>query len=220
MAGGGWQYAQAMGVLRITVDHTVRITADSARVHVLVRGASSLSGDIAARKAAVVREIVADLAGKGAPEEAVEVTGVRLATREGRLLNSSSVEIELVVTAATDQLPDVLGALAERAGVSVDHLEWVYSDFEASIPATADAMTMARRKADAVAAAAGLEVTGIANASDSWSMPMPRVEFAAQSDMMFAARSAKASEPLDLGVELNATSELSVHLSVDFELSS
>ncbi|MCA0296791.1 MAG: SIMPL domain-containing protein [Actinobacteria bacterium] len=209
-----------MGILRITVDHTVRITAESARVHVLVRGSSSLSGDVAAKKAAVVREIVADLATLGVPEDAIEVTGVRLATREGKLLNTSSVEIQLVVTAAADQLPDVLGALAARAGVSVDHLEWVFRDFEASIPATADAMTMARRKADAVAAAAGLEVTGIENASDSWSMPMPRAELAAQSDMMFAARSAKASEPLDLGIELNATSELSVHLSVDFALSS
>jgi hypothetical protein len=209
-----------MGILRITVDHTVRVTAESARVHAVVRGSSSLSGDIAAKKAAMVREIVADLAGRGVSEHAIEVAGLRLATREGKLLNTSTIEIELVITAGTDQLPDVLGALSERAGVSVDYLEWVFQDFEASIPATATAMTMARRKANAVAAAAGLEVTGVASASDSWSMPMPRVELAAQADMAFAAAATRSKAPLDLGVELNATSELLVHLSVDFELSS
>ena len=77
-------------------------------------------------------------------------------------------------------------------------------------------MTKARRKADAIAAAAGLEVTGIANASDSWSMPQP-YEQAADSAMMFAAGASSA--PLDLGVELNTTTQLSTHLSVDFELS-
>jgi uncharacterized protein YggE len=116
-------------------------------------------------------------------------------------------------------LPDVLGALSERPGVSVVEFEWVYESFEASIPATAEAMAMARRKADAVATAAGLEVTGIANASDSWSMPSPRVEFAADR-AMFASAARASAPPLALGLELNATTELSVHLSVDFDLSS
>jgi hypothetical protein len=206
-----------MGVLRITVDHTVRITAESARVHVTVRGSSTLAGGIAGRKASLVRDIVAELTGRGVTEDAVEVTSVRLAASDGRLLKSQTVEIALVIPASPDQLPDILGVLSDRPGVSVDRLEWVYDEFEASIPVTAAAMVMARRKADAVAAAAGLEVTGIADASDSWSMPTPRME-RARADVMFAAASA-GGPPLDLGVELNATTELSVHLSVDFELS-
>jgi hypothetical protein len=60
-------------------------------------------------------------------------------------------------------------------------------------------------------------VTGIANASDSWSMPQPRIELA-ESAMMYGSRAA-SPEPLDLGVELNSSTELSTHLSVDFELS-
>ena len=65
----------------------------------------------------------------------------------------------------------------------------------------------------------GLEVIGIVNASDSWSMPVPRMEFA-HADMAFAATARTSGAPLDLGLELNATTELSVHLSVDYELSS
>lgn len=205
-----------MGLLRVSVDHVVRISATSARVHARVRGSSLVATGIAGRKAAEVRDVVAALAARGISEDAVEVAGVRLTTSEGRILHSQSVDIQLVVTADSDQLPDVLGVLADRPGVAVENLEWVYDEFEASITAAAEAMTKARRKADAIAAAAGLEVTGITTASDSWSMPQAEVQFADEG-MMYAARASAA--PLDLGVEINATTELSTHLSVDFELS-
>jgi uncharacterized protein YggE len=205
-----------MGLLRVSVDHVVRISATSARVHARVRGSSLLATGVAGRKAAEVRDLVAALAAGGISEDAVEVAGVRLTTSEGRILHSQSVDIQLVVTADPDHLPDVLGVLAERPGVAVENLEWVYDEFEASITAAAEAMKKARRKAEAIAAAAGLEVTGIATASDSWSMPQAQVQFADEG-MMYAARASAA--PLDLGVEINATTELSTHLSVDFELS-
>ena len=205
-----------MGLLRVSVDHVVRISATSARVHARVRGSSLVASGVAGRKAAEVRDVVAALAVRGISEDAVEVAGVRLTTSEGRILHSQSVDIQLVVTANPDQLPDVLGVLADRPGVAVENLEWVYDDFEASITAAAEAMKKARRKAEAIAAAAGLEVTGITTASDSWSMPQAQVQFAGEG-MMYAARASAA--PLDLGVEINATTELSTHLSVDFELS-
>ena len=206
-----------MGVLRVSVDHVVRISATSARVHARVRGSSLVASGVAGRKAAEVRDVVAALAARGITEDAVEVAGVRLATSEGRILHTQSVDIQLVVQASTDQLPDILGVLADRPGVAVENLEWVYDEFEASITAAAEAMKKARRKAEAIAAAAGLEVTGIANASDSWSMPQPREELA-DSSMLYSAR-ASSGPPLDLGVEINTTTEFATHLSVDFELS-
>ena len=206
-----------MGILRVSVDHRVRISAMAARVHARIHGSSMVATGTAGRTAAEVRDLVAALAARGITEDAVEVAGIRLATRDGRILHSQSVEIQLVVSADPEQLPDLLGVLADRPGVAVEHLEWVFDEFEASISAAAEAMTKARRKADAIAAAAGLEVTGIANASDSWSMPQPQEE-PADSAMLYGARAA-SSPPLDLGVELSSTSELFTHLSVDFELS-
>jgi uncharacterized protein YggE len=205
-----------MGLLRVNVDHVVRISATSARVHARVSGSSLVATGVAGRKAAEVRDVVAALAARGISEDAVEVTGITLKTSEGRILHSQSVDIQLVVTASSDQLPDVLGVLADRPGVAVETLEWVYEEFEASIAAAAEAMKKARRKADAIAAAAGLEVTGITTASDSWSMPQAPVQFADEG-MMYAARASSA--PLDLGVQINTTTQLSTHLSVDFELS-
>jgi len=206
-----------MGILRITVDDSVRIDATSARVHVSLKGNSAVFGNAATKQAAEVRSLVSALAATGIEQDAVEVTGVRMESRSG-VLGRSQAEYLLAIAVAPDGLPGVLGVLADQPNLVLSELEWVFDSFEASIAATAAALAKARRKADAVAEAAGVRITGIATISDSWNMPTPRVAFAAE-DMM-ATRALKASGPVDLGIELNATQELFVHLTVDFEVSS
>jgi uncharacterized protein YggE len=198
------------------VDHGVRIDAVGARVRVALRAQSSLAATAAAKKVAEVRSLVEALAGSGVGDDAIDVTGVHVVTGSGKILTSQGVTITLEVAATPDQLPVVLGILAARQGLSVDHVEWEYDEFEASIPAAAEAMRMARRKADAVAEAAGVTITGIQAVSDSWSMPGPR-EFAAkgmQSRMML-----DASAPMDMGMTISSSTELSIHLTVDFDVS-
>ncbi len=205
-----------MGILRITVDDSVRVEATSARIHLTIKGSATVFGNAAIRQAAEVRTLVGAIAATGIGEEAIEVTGVRLDSRHG-VLGKSQAEYLLAVAADPGQLPDVLGVLADQPNLSLTELEWVFDAFEASIDATATALAKARRKADAVAAAADGSVTGIAMISDSWNLPSPRVAFASEDAAVF--RSAKASAPIDLGIEINATQELFVHLTVDFELS-
>lgn len=202
-----------MGILRIAVEDSVRVEAASARVHLSVKGGSTVFGNAATKQAAEVRGLVRALAAAGIAEEAIEVTGVRL---DSRGFGKSEAEYLLVVAVELDQLPTALGVLAGQP-VTLSELEWVFDSFEASIPATANALAQARRKAEAIAAAAGSQLAGIAMISDSWNLPSPRVAFAAAAgEAVF--RSAK-SAPIDLGVELSATQELYVHLTVDFELS-
>ena len=201
--------------MRITVEHDVRIDAVGARVHVTVRAQSSLAATAAAKKVAEVRALVESLAGAGIPESSIDVTGIQIATGQGKILVSQEVRITLEVAVGNEQLPEVLGIFAARQGLTVDQIEWTYDQFEASISATAEAMRMARRKADAVAAAAGLRVVGITSASDSWSMPSPRVEmasFAADSRMRVGAA------PLDMGLTMSSSTKLSVRLTVDFQV--
>ena len=134
---------------------------------------------------------------------------------ERRDIMGEMMRVTLEIAATTEQLPEVLGILSARQGLAIDLLEWTYDEFEASIPATADAMRMARRKADAVADAAGLRVTGIRSASDTWSMPSPRVEMASfASD----ARMRVGAAPLDMGLTMSSSTKLSVRLTVDFEV--
>ena len=204
-----------MGDLRISVEHDVRIDAVGARVHVTVRAQSSLAATAAAKKVAEVRALVESLAAVGIPDSAIDVTGMQIVTGQGKILASQEVRITLEIAATSELLPAVLGLLAARQGLAGDQIEWTYDQFEASIAATADAMRMARRKADAVAEAAGLKVVGIATASDTWSMPSPRVEMAS-----FAAdaRMRVGGAPLDMGLSMSSSTKLSVRRTVDFEV--
>jgi uncharacterized protein YggE len=204
-----------VGDVRITVELAVRIDATGARVHVTLRAQSSLAATAATKKVAEVRALVESLAAVGIPDDSIDVTGMQIATGQGKILASQEVRITLEIATTPEQLPEVLGILAARHGLSVDQVEWTYDEFEASISATADAMRMARRKADAVAEAAGLRVIGITSASDTWSMPSPRVEMAS-----FASdtRMRVGAAPLDMGMTMSSTTKLSVRLTVDFEV--
>ena len=204
-----------MGDLRVTVEHDVRIDASGARLHVTVRAQSSLAATAAAKKVAEVRALVESLATVGIPDSSIDVTGMQIVTGQGKILASQEVRITLEIAVENEQLPGVLGILAANKGLAVDQIEWMYDQFEASISATADAMRMASRKADAVAAAAGLRVVGVASASDTWSMPSPRVEMAS-----FAAdaRMRVGAAPLDMGMTMSSSTKLSVRLTVDFEV--
>ena len=204
-----------MGVVSVTIDDEIRIDAVRARVHAVFAGTSRLLAQAAARQAAEVRQLVSALAQLGLGEEAVEVEGVRIETRSGALKLGQSALVQVVVTSPNQQTAAVLGVLGSQSGVTVERIEWVYDGFEASLPATAEAMVKARRKADAIAAAAGLVVTGVRQVSDSWRMPLREAAFPAP--MALAARGA-AAESLDFGVEVSSTTTLGVHLSVDFEI--
>ncbi len=197
------------------VEHDVRVDAVGARVHVTVRAQSTLAATAAAKKVAEVRALVESLAAVGIPETSIDVTGMQIVTGQSKILASQEVRITLEIAVTSEQLPEVLGILSARQGLAVDEIEWTYDQFEASISATADAMRMARRKADAVADAAGLHVVGLASASDTWSMPSPRVEMAS-----FAAdaRMRVSAAPLDMGLTMSSSTKLSVRLTVDFEV--
>ena len=206
-----------MGILRITIDETTRVAAAKARIHTVVSGSSVVLGNAAVKRSAEVRGLVQALAAVGVAEDAIEIDGMRMQTRSGRLGRSQSVEILMTISALPDQLPALLGILADQPNLALDHLEWVVDGFEASIGAAAEAMTKARRKADAVARAAGREIVGVVMASDSWNIPSARVELAAQ-DVGYAAKAMAA--PLDLGVDIASSEQLFIHLTVDFEMSS
>jgi hypothetical protein len=205
----------AMGVLSVTIDDEIRIDAVRARVHAVFAGSSRLLGGAAAKQAAEVRQLASALAGIGLGEDAVEVEGVRIETGSGALKLGQSALVQVAVTTPNEQTAEVLGILGSQNGVTVERIEWIYDGFEASLPATADAMVKARRKADAIAAAAGLVVTGVKQVSDSWRMPLREVAFPAP--MAFAAR-ASAADSMDFGVEVSSSTTLGIHLTVEFEI--
>jgi hypothetical protein len=205
-----------VGILRITIDDKTRISAVSARIHVTVHGQSSFASAASTRKAREVRELVAALAEHGISEDAIEVRGVRIENGQGRLgAKSQQAVFSLLISVSPEELPAALGVLAERG--NTNRLEWVYDEFEDTIEATAEAMHKARRKAEVVAAAAGQQITGVVQVTDTWSRPVTTVNMG---DAAYTPRggAASAAPALDLGLDLTASAELSIHLSADFEI--
>lgn len=213
-----------MGLLRVTVEDRAEITADHARVQVWVEGETFVLGNAALEKAREVREFVSQLQAQGVAAAEIRVQGVNIASSSGLLAKHQKVEFGLTVEVPPDRLAQVLRVLAAQKNVRMRQLEWVFDDFEASVSLAAQAMTKARRKAEAMAEAAGQRVTGVHLASDSWQMPVttlnPMQNFT-QDEIARAplrGRQARAPEPLDTGAEYSATQTLRVHLTVDFTL--
>jgi hypothetical protein len=206
-----------VGILRITVEESVRIQAIRARVHATITGSSTFAGGTAARTASEVRDLVSALSEHHVGEDAIEVVGIRAENGSGLMAKNQRIEIQLVIDITPDLLPAALGTLTARTGLRIDQLEWVYDEFEASIPATTAALAKARHKATIVAAAAGQRITGIAEISDSWNRASAHGDFGRA--RAFSVTAAKSAPELDLGLDLNATAQLNVHLNVEFELS-
>lgn len=212
-----------MGTLRVTADETTTVRAESVRLHVAVAGASVVSGDAAVKKSAQVRGLVKALKDLGVDDDAVQLQGMNITTSGGKVLRTQRATYRLTVTVTPDQVGAVITAVADQPDTTLDRLEWVFHEFEATIPAAAEAMRAARRKADAIAEAAGMRVMAVSNASDSWSMPSHHVDI----DLVYAApmqaptgprRGRSTPEPVDMGFDITPTRDLSVHVQVDFEI--
>jgi uncharacterized protein YggE len=206
-----------VGTLKVSVQHDVPITATKARLHLLVSGTSSVFGNAAVKKAAEVRALTTDLLAAGIGDEDVDVMGIRLLSESGKLTKNQRVEYQLRITATAAQLGGVVAILADQPNVTLRSLAWVFEPFEASIPATQAALEKARRKADAIAASTGQQILGINEINDSCSMPWHDEGGQMFGDGPGFLRTRTAKAP-DLGVDFTSTRNLTVNVSVDYEI--
>lgn len=207
-----------MRLLRVTVDDKSDITAISAKLHLQLEGETFVMGNAALEKAREVRELVAALQRAAVKPTDIHVQGVKIASSTGLLIKNQKVQFNLLLATSPNQLPDVLGIISAQKNLKLQRLEWVFDEFEASIPLAARAMQKARRKADAIAVAAGHSITGVHNASDSWDMPVAHLNLLGAGGADFAMARARVDSTIDTGVEYSATQTLHIHMTVDFTL--
>ncbi|MDR1431829.1 MAG: SIMPL domain-containing protein [Propionibacteriaceae bacterium] len=206
-----------MGILRVSVQHDVAITATKARIFLSIQGSESVFGNTAVKKAAEVRTLSTDLLAAGIVDEDIQVMGIRLLTETGKLTKNQRVEFQLRITASAAQLGTVIGIIADQPNVALRSLSWVFDSYEASISAAAAAVAKARRRAEAIAAAVGQRIVGVKEISDSVSMPLRDEGGQVFSDSPGLLRM-RAAKPPDLGVDFTSTRKLTVNMTVDFEL--
>lgn len=204
-----------MGLLRVTAEDHAEITAHSARLHLLILGETFVLGNAALEQSREVRALAEGLRAAGVGDS-LRVQGVRIASASGLLLKHQKAEFRLAADVAPTGLPAALGVIAAQKNVRIQRLEWQFDDFGASIGLSASAMQKARRKAEAIAGAAGLAVMGIEQVSDTWETPAQPLSFMEPEAALSRARA--VAGPLDVGVDYSATQTVTVRLTVDFQI--
>ena len=201
------------GTIRVTASASSVITAKAVKLHVRLEGERAVFGSAALTQAKELKDLVERLKALGLEEAQISVSSVTM-TNPASLLKASRATFSLVIyEPKLERIPSVLGALSDTKNLEVQHLEWVWDDFETSVPLATEAMRKAKRKAEAMASGVGATVTGIRNASDSWNMPESVVMYDNSAPKMMRSRSAA---PVDIGMEYRATQTLEVSVTADF----
>lgn len=200
------------GTIRVTASASSVITAKAVKLHVKLEGERAVFGSAALTQAKELGDLVERLKVLGLEEAQISVNAVTVSSPSG-LLKASKATFSLSIhEAKLERIPSVLGALSDTKNLEVQHLEWVWDDFEISVPLATEAMRKAKRKAEAMASGVGATVTGVRNASDSWSMPESVVMYDSAPKLMRS----RSSAPVDIGMEYRATQTLEVSVTADF----
>lgn len=203
------------GTIRVTASANSTITAKAVKLHVRLEGERAVFGSAALTQAKELKDLVERLRILGLEEAQISVTSVTM-TNPASLLKASKATFSLVIDESKlERIPSVLGALSDTKNLEIQHLEWVWDDFETSVLLATEAMRKAKRKAEAMASGVGATVTGIRTVSDSWSMPenVLMYDSVPQGKVM---RSRSSAAPVDIGMEYRATQTLEVSVTADF----
>jgi len=197
--------------IKISSSHKEEIFADRVDLFVTVKGSSLISGDQAMKKAKEVSQLVEALTNFGLSPEAIQLMGVRIESSSGALLKSSSAAYHLKVKCEKlEQFAEMLDIIASQKNAALERVEWKYPEDAARERGLETALTMAKAKAEKVAASLGVKLLGVydfmENTFDEERPPMP---FQA---MEMKVRAASAPEPsLDMEVQHSKT----IHVNVD-----
>ena len=200
------------GTIRVTASASSVITAKAVKLHVRLEGERAVFGSAALTQAKELKDLVERLKALGLEEAQISVTSVTM-TNPASLLKASKATFSLVISEGRlERIPSVLGVLSDTKNLEIQQLEWIWDDFETSVPLATEAMRKAKRKAEAMASGVGATVTGIRNASDSWSMPESVVMYESAPKLMRT----RSAAPVDIGMEYRATQTLEVSVTADF----
>ncbi len=139
------------------------VAATSADIDLEVEGSSIFTGDEAFKKARELRELFETLTAAGLEPGQLTVQGIRLSS-EGLLgWKGSSCRYSVRIRKAkSDVLPQVLGSIAAKKGVTMTKISWRFETLETELTALRErAMADLLAKARQTAALLGVEILGV-----------------------------------------------------------
>jgi uncharacterized protein YggE len=136
------------------------------------------------------------------------------------LLRSSSAIYRLRVRCEKlDQFADLLGIITSQKNATLERVQWKYPDEIKREEALEKALGKAAEKARRVAAALGIKLLGIYNLLENTfdqESPMPEM---LSFGMQAKARSVGAAPQADLGMDIQHSKIIEVHLEVEYRVS-
>ncbi len=148
---------------------THEVSADRADLSVTVEGLSLFTGQEALKKAREVAQLVSDLTASGLPPDAVFLEGISTDVQSGTLSKSSRARYRLRVHCADlAKLADYVGVIAAQKNAALNEIDWGYPDDEAQHDAwLVTCIARVREKSAQIAAALGVQTTGVHTFSES-----------------------------------------------------
>jgi len=210
-------------VLTVDVTHEEELAADGFDLFVTVRGSSVFTGRSAFDKAAEVKALVASVVSIGVVRDDISLVGLQVDVESGLLSKSSSARYSLRVRShEVDKLTGVLSAIASAKNATVDRLEWRYPEGEEARHGWLRAAARkARGRADAMAEALGIAITGIKRVSAPIAAaitPVPGMQGGGMESYSSSYGGAPApgrSGRVDLGLEVAPTKRVEIDVRVE-----
>lgn len=194
--------------------------ADRADLSVTVEGASLFTGSEALKKAREVAQLVSELSAAGLPPSAVFLQGVSADVQSGALSKMSRAKYRLRVHCAElSRLADYIGVITAQKSAALNTIEWGYPDDDALHDSWLLAcIARVNEKAAQIAAALGVQITGVHSFSETLQDPESRPQRVPTLGAEPAGMRRRMTSE-DLGLEVSHTKALYVSVTVEYLVS-
>jgi len=205
--------------IKINTSQREEIQATHADLFATVKGSSLFSGDAALKKAKEVSQLVDELTRFGLPMEAIHLQSVYAEAAGGVLRSSNAIYRLRIRCEKLEQFTDLLIIITNQKNATFERVQWKYPDEAGRDTALEKALGKAQAKAEKVAAKLGVKLLGIyqlnENTFDQEAPMQEMMHFSAQPK----ARSVSAVPQADLGMDIQHSKTIEVHVEIEYRVS-
>ncbi len=207
--------------IEIAASAETEVAATSADIDLEVDGSSIFTGNEAFKKARELRELFEILTAVGLAADQMTIQGIRLSSDALLGWKSSSCCYSVRIRKAkSDILPQVLGSIAAKKGVTITKLFWRFETLETELPAIRErAMADLLSKARQSAALLGVEILGVHSFRETILSPESERRTPIQHGSWETAKALRGQAGPPVGVSLSSRASATLTVQAEFRVS-
>lgn len=211
----------AVDLITISVGETYRVKADRAKLRVEVRGSSMMSANMAQTKSREVAALATQLQSAGLTVNDIEVEGVRVEVGNGSVIKTSEACFTLAVTCPNlELLPAVLTVIASQKQATMRQVDWEYTTEESERERRLEGLIdRAKAKALRLSNALGVRIIALHRFAEAHDDDGFSAQYGGPPTSFKVARRSR-SAPIDVGIDINHSKEVDIHVEVQYRVSS